>query len=67
MTVFTTTPPGSLDDPEMGDHFLRLVGDGDEYGAVEVVTELLDDGVPAQRIMVDLIARTQERVGRLCL
>ena len=56
MTVFTTSPPRTLDDPEFGDYFLRLVGDGDEYGAVEAVTGLLDDGVPAQRIMLDLIA-----------
>jgi methanogenic corrinoid protein MtbC1 len=65
VSLFTTHPPRSLDDPGFGDHFLRLVGDGDEYGAVEIVTDLLDDGVPPQRIMVDLIARTQRRVGEL--
>jgi methanogenic corrinoid protein MtbC1 len=65
VTVFTTTGPRSLDDPGFGEHFLRLVGDGDEYGAVEVVTDLLDDGVPPQRIMVDLIGHTQSRVGEL--
>ena len=65
MTVFTTTPPRSLDDPGFGEHYLRLVGDGDEYGAVDVVTELLDDGVPPQRIMTEVIARTQARVGEL--
>lgn len=65
MTVFTTAPPPSLDDPDFADHFLRLVGDGDEYGAVEAVNELLDAGVPAQRIMIDLIAPTQARVGEL--
>ena len=61
MTVFTTMPPRSLEDPELGEHYLRLVGDGDEYGAVEVVTDLLDDGVPPQRIMIDLIARRVHR------
>jgi methanogenic corrinoid protein MtbC1 len=65
VTVFTSTPPRSLDDPDFGDHFLRLVGDGDEYGAVDVVTGLLDDGVPAQRVMVELIGPTQQRVGEL--
>jgi methanogenic corrinoid protein MtbC1 len=65
VTVFTTTPPRSLDDPEFGEHFLRLIGDGDEYGAVEAVLDLLDDGVPPQRIMIDLIARVQSRVGDL--
>ena len=55
----------SLDDPAVLDDYLSLVGDGDEYGAVELVTGLLDDGVPPQRVMIDLIARTQGRVGEL--
>ncbi|WP_127507395.1 cobalamin B12-binding domain-containing protein [Actinoplanes solisilvae] len=54
-----------LDDPGLADEFLRVIGDGDEYAAVDMVTSLLDDGVPAQRIMIDLIARTQARVGDL--
>jgi methanogenic corrinoid protein MtbC1 len=65
MTAFTTNPPGSLDDPGFRDHFLRLLADGDEYGAIDAVTALLDRGVPAQRVMIDLLARTQERVGEL--
>jgi methanogenic corrinoid protein MtbC1 len=65
VSLFTTTPPRSLDDPQSADLFQQLVGDGDEYGAVEVVNDLLDDGVPPQRIMIDLIARTQGRVGEL--
>ncbi len=63
MTVFTS--PRSLDDPALGEEFLRLVGDGDEHAAVEVVLSLLDAGVSAARILIDLIARTQERVGML--
>ncbi|MCO8271234.1 cobalamin-dependent protein [Actinoplanes sp. TRM 88003] len=55
----------SLDEPGLADEFLRLVGDGDEYGAVEIVGDLLDDGVAPQRIMIDLIAGTQARVGEL--
>ncbi|WP_433382314.1 cobalamin B12-binding domain-containing protein [Actinoplanes sp. CA-142083] len=47
------------------DLYLDLVGDGDELAAVEVVAGLLDAGVPAERIMVDLIAATQTRVGEL--
>ncbi|MFG1607601.1 B12-binding domain-containing protein [Actinoplanes sp. NPDC049265] len=65
MTVFTTSTHRSLEDPGFHDYYLRMVGDGDEYGAIEAVTGLLDQGVPAQRIMVDLIARTQQRVGEL--
>ncbi|GIE95188.1 cobalamin B12-binding domain-containing protein [Paractinoplanes rishiriensis] len=45
--------------------FLAAVGDGDEYAAVEIVHGLLDAGTPAQRVMVDLIGRTQLRVGEL--
>ena len=63
MTV--TTAPPSLDDPELGETFLRLVGDGDENAAVDVVGGLLDAGVRPQRIMADLIAPTQCRIGEL--
>ncbi|MGX6603839.1 cobalamin B12-binding domain-containing protein [Micromonosporaceae bacterium Da 78-11] len=63
MTIFSTTPTRSLDEPGLADHFLRLVGD--ECGAVDLVVALLDDGVPAPRILIDLIASTQMRVGRL--
>jgi methanogenic corrinoid protein MtbC1 len=45
--------------------YLRLIGDGDEYAAVELVLSLLADGVPAQRILIDLIARAQQQVGTL--
>jgi methanogenic corrinoid protein MtbC1 len=45
--------------------FLQLIGDGDEYAAVELVLGLLADGVPPRRILVDLIGRTQEQVGAL--
>jgi methanogenic corrinoid protein MtbC1 len=63
--VTLSTTPRSLDDPSLGDEFLRLVGDGDEYAAVELVLGLLDARVPPQRILLDLIGPTQERVGRL--
>ena len=45
--------------------FLELIGDGDEYAAVEMVLGLLGDGVPPQRILVDLIGAAQARVGTL--
>lgn len=53
-----------LDDALTG-HYLALVADGDDRGAAELVTGLLDDGVPPQRIIVDLIGTTQARVGEL--
>ncbi|MDI6101162.1 cobalamin-dependent protein [Actinoplanes sp. NEAU-A12] len=57
----TITPIG----PDVADRYLSLVGDGDEQGATALVAALLDNDVPAQRIIVDLIALTQRRVGEL--
>jgi methanogenic corrinoid protein MtbC1 len=51
--------------PQLAESFLRLVGEGDEYGAVELVNDLLDAGVPPRQIIVDLIGGTQRRVGEL--
>ncbi|BBH71289.1 cobalamin-binding protein [Actinoplanes sp. OR16] len=51
--------------PDVFDSYLTLVGDGDERGAVDLAISLLDAGVPAQRIIVDLIGGTQARVGEL--
>ncbi|MEV6350362.1 cobalamin-dependent protein [Actinoplanes sp. NPDC051851] len=48
-----------------GDEYLALVGDGDDHGAIEIALGMLDDGVPPQRVMVDLIGGTQARVGEL--
>jgi methanogenic corrinoid protein MtbC1 len=45
--------------------YLSLVGDGDEYAAVSLVTGMLDDGVPAERIMTEVIVPAQRRVGEL--
>jgi methanogenic corrinoid protein MtbC1 len=61
MTAATLTPIT----PRVADAYLRLVADGDERGATDLVTTLLDDGVPAQRIIVDLIGGAQRRVGEL--
>lgn len=58
MTVFAT-----LEDPGLSETFLRLLADGDEYGAVGVVTGLLDGGVPPQRVLIDLISDALTRVG----
>jgi methanogenic corrinoid protein MtbC1 len=59
VTVFT------LDISELSHTYLGLIGDGDEYAAVELVSSLLDVGVLPQRIMIDLIGRAQNRVGEL--
>ncbi|MEU4428374.1 cobalamin-dependent protein [Actinoplanes sp. NPDC024001] len=57
--------PLPLHDPRLADHYLSLIGDGDERGAIEVATTLLDDGTAPQRVIVDLIGRSQGRVGEL--
>ncbi|XVV09487.1 cobalamin B12-binding domain-containing protein [Actinoplanes sp. CA-131856] len=59
MTVPTSLRSG------LAEEYLQLVGDSDEYGAIAMVTGLLDAGVAPQRVMIDLIARTQARVGEL--
>ena len=63
--TLTSVGPRSLDEPGFLDQFLLLLGDGDEWGAVAVVGALLDDRVPAQRVMTELIAPAQRRVGEL--
>ncbi|MFC7530705.1 B12-binding domain-containing protein [Actinoplanes sp. GCM10030250] len=60
-----STRPLSLADPGLADHYLTLIGDGDEHGATALVGALLDSGTAAQRVIVDLIAPTQGRVGEL--
>lgn len=63
--MITSAPARSPHDPDLVEEYLALVGDGDEHGATELAEALLDDGVPAARIMVDLIGGTQARVGEL--
>jgi methanogenic corrinoid protein MtbC1 len=63
MTAPTQRLP--LHDPRLAERYLNLIGDGDEYGAVELAVGLLDDGTPPQRIIVDLVALSQGRVGEL--
>ncbi|GAA0806620.1 cobalamin B12-binding domain-containing protein [Spirilliplanes yamanashiensis] len=63
MSVDTIGP--GLDRPGLSDEYLGLLGDGDEYGAVELALGLLGAGVPPERILLDLIAPTQAKVGEL--
>ncbi|MEV6300342.1 cobalamin-dependent protein [Actinoplanes sp. NPDC051861] len=60
-----STRPRSLTDPGLAEHYLTLIGDGDERGAAELAIALLDGGTSAQRLIVDLIAPSQARVGEL--
>jgi methanogenic corrinoid protein MtbC1 len=54
-------------DPEQAtlDAYLRLISDGDEYGAVGLVRDLVDTGVSPERVLLDVIAAAQRRVGDL--
>ncbi|MBO3742841.1 cobalamin-dependent protein [Actinoplanes sp. NEAU-H7] len=52
-------------DSWLTERYLALVSDSDEAGAIELVGELHDRGVPAERIIVDLIGATQRRIGEL--
>ncbi|BCY12528.1 B12-binding domain-containing protein [Actinoplanes sp. L3-i22] len=61
----TSAASRALSDPDLSAEYLHLIGDGDEHAATELAVTLLEDGVPAQRIMVDLIGGTQGRVGEL--
>ncbi|MEU6077141.1 cobalamin-dependent protein [Micromonospora sp. NPDC047074] len=43
--------------------YLDCLDEADEYAAVEVATGLLDVGVPAERVLLDLVAPAQAEVG----
>ncbi|MDG4838977.1 cobalamin-dependent protein [Micromonospora sp. WMMD967] len=43
--------------------YLDCLADADEYGAVDLAIGLLDAGVPAERVLLDLVAPAQAEVG----
>ncbi|XVQ90171.1 cobalamin B12-binding domain-containing protein [Microbispora siamensis] len=45
--------------------YLDLIGRADEYGAVDLVLGLIDEGVPAEDVLLRVIATGQRRVGEL--
>ncbi|GIH96118.1 B12-binding domain-containing protein [Planobispora siamensis] len=47
------------------EQYLERIGHADEFGAVDLALNLLDDGVPAETLLLDLIAPAQRRVGEL--
>ncbi|GGS72798.1 cobalamin-binding protein [Planobispora rosea] len=47
------------------DRYLKLAGLADEYGAIDLALELLGRGVPAEAVLLDLVAPAQARVGEL--
>ncbi|MFB9248660.1 B12-binding domain-containing protein [Sphaerisporangium melleum] len=47
------------------DLYLQRIGEADPYAALDLVQGLLDDGVPAERLLLGVIAPAQRRVGEL--
>ncbi|WP_432869431.1 cobalamin B12-binding domain-containing protein [Microbispora rosea] len=45
--------------------YLDLIGRADEHGAVDLVLGLIDEGVPAEDVLLRIVARGQLRVGEL--
>ncbi|MEV7013974.1 cobalamin B12-binding domain-containing protein [Streptosporangium sp. NPDC051022] len=48
-----------------GERYLERIGQADEFGAVDMVLGLLEDGVSAENLLLGLIAPAQRRVGEL--
>ncbi|GHE26300.1 cobalamin-binding protein [Streptosporangium violaceochromogenes] len=62
------TAPGASAAVDVGDEraaYLELIGRADERGAVGLVLGLLEDGVAAETLLLELIAPAQRRVGEL--
>ncbi|WP_169951481.1 B12-binding domain-containing protein [Microbispora sp. H11081] len=51
--------------PAAARRYLELIGRADEEGAVGLVVSLLDEGVPAEDVLLRVIATSQRRVGEL--
>ncbi|MEV6986162.1 cobalamin B12-binding domain-containing protein [Sphaerisporangium sp. NPDC051017] len=47
------------------DLYLERIGEADDQGAVDLVLGLLDDGVPAEDLLLRLVVPAQRRVGEL--
>ncbi|TDC00361.1 cobalamin B12-binding domain-containing protein [Micromonospora fluostatini] len=43
--------------------FVRCLAEADEYAAIDVALDLLAGGVPAERVLLDLVAPAQAEVG----
>ncbi|WP_229402040.1 cobalamin B12-binding domain-containing protein [Micromonospora okii] len=63
MTVPTTAPAPALSPADAYHGFLDALAEADEYAAVDVALGLVDAGVPAERVLLDLVAPAQAEVG----
>ncbi|MEV7230173.1 cobalamin B12-binding domain-containing protein [Polymorphospora sp. NPDC051019] len=60
----TAPAPTAAGPVEAYPEFLDCLAAADEYAATDVALRLLEEGVPAERVLLDLIAPAQEQVGR---
>ncbi|MBQ0895695.1 cobalamin-dependent protein [Micromonospora sp. U56] len=58
-----TAPTTQADPAQAYPEFLDALEEADEYGAIDVAVRLLDGGVPAERVLLDLVAPAQSEVG----
>jgi methanogenic corrinoid protein MtbC1 len=58
------TEPPTTDIPTARPRFLRCLQDADEYAATDVALGLVAAGVPAEAVLLDLVAPAQVQVGR---
>ncbi|MEU4715998.1 cobalamin-dependent protein [Micromonospora purpureochromogenes] len=58
-----TAPTTQANPAQAYPEFLDALEEADEYGAIDVAVRLLDAGVPAERVLLDLVAPAQSEVG----
>ncbi|WP_446214114.1 cobalamin B12-binding domain-containing protein [Micromonospora sp. IBSANI012] len=58
-----TAPTTQADPAQAYREFLEALEEADEYAAIDVAVRLLDAGVPAERVLLDLVAPAQSEVG----
>jgi methanogenic corrinoid protein MtbC1 len=63
VTVPTATATAAASPADAYHGFLDALEEADEYAAVEVALGLVDAGVPAERVLLDLVAPAQAEVG----
>ncbi|MDG4758277.1 cobalamin-dependent protein [Micromonospora sp. WMMD710] len=58
-----SAPTAAADPTDAYRGYLDCLTDADEYAAIDVALALLDAGVPAERVLLDLVAPAQAEVG----
>ncbi|MGC4770639.1 cobalamin B12-binding domain-containing protein [Micromonospora sp. DT44] len=58
-----TAPAATTEPTDAYPDYLACLADADEYAAIDVAIGLLEAGVPAERVLLDLVAPAQAEVG----